>query len=130
MALHAAITVPAETRWVRTVRHFTSAVLSRWAVVGDDLDTSLLIVGELAANSAQHGRANLAVLLTLKDHTLCIEVMDSGAATECSPGTTPSAESEHGRGLDIVAALADHCETYRRPSGWQTRARLRVASVQ
>ncbi|MEV6013409.1 ATP-binding protein [Streptomyces sp. NPDC051976] len=128
-ALHAAITVSAETQWVRTVRRFTSAVLSRWAVVGDDLDTSLLIVSELAGNSAQHGRADLAVLLSLKDHTLSITVVDSGEATEHAPEPTSSAGYEHGRGLDIVAALADRCETLPKSSGWQTRACVRVATV-
>ena len=128
-ALNAAVTVPAEAPWVRTVRHFTSVVLSRWAVSGDDLDTSLLIVSELAGNSVLHGRADLAVLLSLQDHVLSITVMDSGAATEHASAPTPSAGHEHGRGLDIVAALADRCETHPKPSGWRTRICMRIATV-
>lgn len=129
VALHAAVTVAADRQWVRTVRYFASAVLSRWAVAGEDLDASLLIVGELAANAAQHGRSDLAVLLSLHDRVLCIDVMDSGSASEREPGTAPPADQEHGRGLDIVAALADHSETHRRASGWHTRACVRVASA-
>lgn len=53
---HAAIALPAEEGRVREVRRFTAAVLRRRSIADDHADSALLIVGELAANSAVHGR--------------------------------------------------------------------------
>ncbi|WP_079657225.1 ATP-binding protein [Streptomyces sp. 3214.6] len=123
---HAVVAVPADACRIREVRHFASAVLAQWGVVGDDLDSCLLIVGELAGNSAQHGRADLTVALSLRGRCLHIDVTDHGAAVEPHTAGTPSAAGEHGRGLAIVQALSDRCETQQQPSGWRTRASLRV----
>ncbi|MET9833689.1 ATP-binding protein [Streptomyces sp. NPDC006385] len=122
---HAAIALPAEGRRVRDVRHFTAAVLSQWAIADDDADSVLLVVGELAANSAMHGHAELEVLLSLHGHVLDIEVVDSGSVRGHRPSRSND-DGEYGRGLDIVAALADEWQTCQSASGWQACARIRV----
>lgn len=124
---HAAITLSAERRRVRDVRRFAAAVLSQWAIAHDNADSVILIVSELAANSATHGHSELDVLLSLRGHVLHIEVVDSGSTSEHHASTSVDA-GEHGRGLDIVAALADELQTRQSSSGWRTCARIRVAS--
>jgi anti-sigma regulatory factor (Ser/Thr protein kinase) len=128
-ARHAALSALADASRLRDIRQFTSAILARWHVADSDLDSCLLIVSELAGNSAQHGRSRLTVHLTLSNHTVRIDVADHGAAVEHPAEDTVSGDPcEHGRGLSIVQALADHCETQRANSGWHTRATLRIAS--
>lgn len=46
------------------------------------------------------------MLLSLHEQVLTIEVVDSGAARE-HQAAAPTVYGEHGRGLDIVEALAD-----------------------
>ncbi|MFB6674311.1 ATP-binding protein [Streptomyces sp. NPDC056390] len=122
---HAAITLPAELRRVRDVRHFTAAVLSRWGLAGEEVPTAILIVGELAGNAAQHGRADLEVLLSLRGSVLDVEVVDSGAVYEGHPMTWAD-DDEHGRGMGIVETLADHRRTWESLSGWRTCARVTI----
>ncbi|MDQ1012157.1 anti-sigma regulatory factor (Ser/Thr protein kinase) [Streptomyces sp. V4I23] len=122
---HAVIALPAEERRVCDVRRFTAAVLSQWAISRDDTDSVLLIVSELAGNSAQHGHTDLAVLLTLHGCVIAVEVADAGPA-RAHHATASGGDDEHGRGLDIVAALADNWQTYRCPSGWRTHVGIRV----
>jgi two-component sensor histidine kinase len=66
-------------------------------------------VSELATNALVHGvpagRGFLLRLVLHGDGVLRVEVHDSGPGTVGIPEA--SAESEHGRGLLLVAALAD-----------------------
>ncbi|MGO4421365.1 ATP-binding protein [Streptomyces sp. MCAF7] len=73
MHRHGVIALPAEERWVRTARRFAVSLLARWGVAPEDQDSVLLIVGELAGNAAQHGRADMIVSLTFEGRAVCIE---------------------------------------------------------
>ncbi|OMI33060.1 ATP-binding protein [Streptomyces sparsogenes] len=42
-------------------------------VAPEDQDSVLLVVGELAGNAAQHGRADMIVSLTFEGRAVCIE---------------------------------------------------------
>lgn len=121
------ITLPAEDRWVCTARHFTAALLAHWGVAGEDRDSALLIVSELAGNAALYGLADMTVSLTLEKRTLCIEVTDSG--TQAAPRRPQCSDpyDEHGRGLDIVGCLANWTETHDERDGRQVRAGLCIA---
>ncbi|MEU5090665.1 ATP-binding protein [Streptomyces sp. NPDC021356] len=97
-----------DRRSVRLAREFVRAALADWALTarGDDV---LLCVSELATNALLHGvppGRGFAVLLMLHaGSVLRVEVHDSGGGEVREPEA--SAESEHGRGLLLVAALAD-----------------------
>ncbi|MBX9399545.1 ATP-binding protein [Streptomyces sp. TRM72054] len=124
----ATVSLPAEMCVVGAVRHFVSDLLNQWGVAHDDQDTAALIVDELAANSAQHGRATMAVNLSLDDDSLLIEVADSGEPARSSP-LPAIADDEHGRGLGIVDVLTEWSETHQGQSGWQTRTCLHLAPL-
>ncbi|WP_420719393.1 ATP-binding protein [Streptomyces sp. RTd22] len=81
-----------------------------------DLDNAVLIVAELAANAAQHGRADLTVLLTRWRDAVHITVQDTGAPSNRDEPTTGRDEVERGRGLAIVSALADWTRTGKSPT--------------
>ncbi|MFJ9968798.1 ATP-binding protein [Streptomyces avermitilis] len=74
----AVVAVPAQLEWVPVARHFAVAILLRWGLSGDNLDTAEIIVGELASNAARYGRRDLTLRLVLVRRTLRIAVVDSG----------------------------------------------------
>lgn len=129
MHRHGVIALPAEERWVRTARRFAVSLLARWDVTPEDQDSVLLIVGELAGNAAQHGRADMIVSLTFEGRAVCIEVADSGASASLPHSRRPDAHDEHGRGVGIVEYLADWTETREERDRRTDRAGLRVATL-
>ncbi|MFI7357875.1 ATP-binding protein [Streptomyces avidinii] len=125
--LRGAVFVAAEKNMVREVRHFTSSLLAFWGVAACDRESALLVVGELGANAAQHGGAELAVHLSLEGMTLHIDVRDCGPLRPARPsGTTARPAWECGRGLTIVGHLADRVETMTSGEGHLVRADLRL----
>ncbi|CAM5240626.1 hypothetical protein SALBM135S_01053 [Streptomyces alboniger] len=74
-------------------------------------ETLTLITAELTANAVQHGHVpgrDFHLRLTLADHTLRVEVTDTRAEKKPPPTPPPlDPASESGRGLLLVAALAD-----------------------
>ncbi|MFC8564452.1 ATP-binding protein [Streptomyces sp. NPDC057245] len=120
---------PTTARGAHTARHAAEAWLATVAVTSVDDDdgmaTASLLIAELTANAALHGRVqgrNARLALTLTAETLRIEVTD--ARGERLPVTPSDAETEgdgeSGRGLLLVASLADAwgCESY--PPGGKT----------
>ncbi|MGW7288492.1 ATP-binding protein [Streptomyces sp. NPDC054847] len=95
-----------DRRSVGTAREFARQALAAWGW-GARADDITLCVSELATNALVHGvppgRGYLLRLRLSEDGTLRVEVHDSGGGR---PGVrTPDGES--GRGLLLVAALAD-----------------------
>ncbi|QNE74095.1 ATP-binding protein [Streptomyces finlayi] len=110
----------ATPRGARLARRFARFELDRWGIPygGDVSDTAALLVAELAANAAIHGRVpgrDFELVLTLTPRgpalsTLGIEVSDT--RTEARPPSPadiapPPLDAETGRGLVLVDALAD-----------------------
>lgn len=99
-----------DRRSVRLARKFAWQTLTDWAAAerGDDV---LLCVSELATNALLHGvpagRGFLLRLVLHAEGALRVEVHDSGPGEVGCPDPTPDADAEHGRGLLLVAALAD-----------------------
>lgn len=87
------------------------AHLGAWGLPSE---TAAHIVAELAANASVHGRVqgrDFQLTLAVSGRTLRIEVTDTrGDSAPPGPGAVkaPEDDSEHGRGLLIVEALADH----------------------
>lgn len=90
-------------RTVAAARQFTRDTLHAWGRPARQ-DDVLLCVSELATNALRYGvprgRGYLLRLLTF-DGTVRVEVHDSG------PGLSRITGHPHGRGLALVAALAD-----------------------
>ncbi|GHI04733.1 ATPase [Streptomyces cellostaticus] len=101
-----------DRRTVRLARKFAQEALTDWALA-ERSDDVLLCVSELATNALLHGvpvGRGFVLRLTLHtDGVLRAEVHDSGPGEVRAPDAAPDAspESEHGRGLLLVAALAD-----------------------
>ncbi|MFF9136297.1 ATP-binding protein [Streptomyces albogriseolus] len=87
-------------------------------------ETLTLITAELCANAVQHGRVpgrDFHVRLTAEADGRGLRVEVSDARAERRPAATvspnPDAESESGRGLLLVATLADDWGVTDRPGG-------------
>ncbi|MFD9968118.1 ATP-binding protein [Streptomyces sp. NPDC059011] len=100
-------------RGARLARRLVSHRLNDW---GHPYTTSInealtLITAELTANAVRHGHVpgrDFRVRLTLVEGTFRIEVTDTRAEKQLpSTPPTPDSASESGRGLHLVAALAD-----------------------
>ncbi|MEU3741271.1 ATP-binding protein [Streptomyces sp. NPDC032198] len=100
-------------RGARLARRLTRYHLDGWGIPYDSelSDAVEAIVAELAANAVTHGRVpgrDFELRLALHAHTLRIEVSDTLSERRPSGVTElPVPEAASGRGLVIVAALAD-----------------------
>jgi anti-sigma regulatory factor (Ser/Thr protein kinase) len=105
----------ATPRGARLARRLAGNQLAEWGIpYGSDVfDRAALIVAELAANAATHGRVpgrDFELRLTLRPEGLRIEVTDTHSGPP-RPAVRPLRPlEEHGRGLLLVESLADHWE--------------------
>lgn len=101
---------------VAVARRAVAALVREWGTA-IDVDTATLLTSELVANAVIHGGApGKPVLLVVFDLAggLRVEVHDPGGpGVECK---RPTMDGESGRGLAIVAALADFWDW--EPTGW------------
>ncbi|MEU6555777.1 ATP-binding protein [Streptomyces sp. NPDC046915] len=107
-----------DRRSVGLARHFARTALAEWEIK-ERADDVLLCVSELATNALLHGvppGRGFALRLTRHpDGVLRVELHDSGGGEVQVPDQCP--ESEHGRGLLLVAALADKWDVGERNPG-------------
>ncbi|MCT7357105.1 ATP-binding protein [Streptomyces sp. 15-116A] len=102
----------ATPRGARLARRFTTRQLDVWGIpYGSGLsDTVSLIVAELAANAVLHGRLpgrDIALRLTARPGTVRVEIADPrGERLPVLPDTLPDGDTDTGRGLLLVDALA------------------------
>ncbi|WP_028800189.1 ATP-binding protein [Streptomyces sp. 142MFCol3.1] len=123
------LALPAEPASVSVARHWSTDVLTRWGVSADDLDAAALIISELAANSVRYGHAEMTIRLLQQADRLYLCVTDSGVPLAAHRLVIPQELAEHGRGLDIVEALAETIEVTREPEGWRVGAVLRMTTA-
>ncbi|RST01670.1 ATP-binding protein [Streptomyces sp. WAC07149] len=100
------VQLPATPRGARQARQLAVEKLRAW---GLSTDGPALIVAELAANAVTHGRVagrDFLVVLSLGGGALRIEVVDT-CRDRIPILREPDACAEGGRGLAVVAALAD-----------------------
>lgn len=101
----ACLDLPAQEGACATARTTVRQLLRAWEVVDDErAHDVLLVVSELVGNAVRHGGVPLALDLALDGDVLVVGVSDT------SPGLpqqrSAAGEEEGGRGLTIVAALA------------------------
>ncbi|MEV4875199.1 ATP-binding protein [Streptomyces cyaneofuscatus] len=109
-------------RGARLARYLAGERLDTWGIpYGSDAHDALtLIVAELSANAVSHGLVpgrDFRLRLSAEDATVRVEVTDTRG--ECVPALNdPSADDqEGGRGLLLVAALADNWGWFPRTDG-------------
>jgi anti-sigma regulatory factor (Ser/Thr protein kinase) len=114
-------------------RHLALHRLHDWGIPhgSDASDTAAVIVAELAANAATHGRVpgrDFELQLTLTPGTLRIEVSDTRTERRPpAPGDLPSPQplADSGRGLLLIETLADRWTVLdRTPVGKTVRAEI------
>ena len=103
-------------RGARLARLLAVGQLRAWPVSPGVTERAERIVAELAANAAIHGRVQgrdfrLALTLDEARGILRIEVADTRGEKLPALGPAPGPDSETGRGLLLVAALADRWGT-------------------
>jgi anti-sigma regulatory factor (Ser/Thr protein kinase) len=121
-------------RGARLARRLVSHRLNEWGhpYPTPVNETLTLITAELCANAVCHGHVpgrDFHLQLTLTEDTFRIEVTDTRAEKQPSPTPpVPDPLSESGRGLHLVAALADDWGVTPRPAapGKTVWAELRV----
>ncbi|WP_405465188.1 ATP-binding protein [Streptomyces anulatus] len=128
----------ADPRGARLARRVGLHKLHTWGIpyLSDASESAALIIGELTANAATHGRVHGRNFELCLSHLpgdpetpglLRIEVSDTrGECRPPGPGevTAPEDSSDSGRGLLIVDALADRWAVLDRNPGKTLRAEL------
>ncbi|WP_030252984.1 ATP-binding protein [Streptomyces violens] len=100
------VALPPEVRRVAHMRRVTAAHLRYWDL--DALvDSATVIVSELVTNAIQHGLGQqpIGLRVTRSAHELRIEVTDG--TPQPARVRRANDDDEHGRGLPLVAGLAD-----------------------
>lgn len=118
---------PSTPRGAHTARHaaerWLAEHLGQRGTRDDGTATVSLVVGELTANAARHGRVpgrHARLVLTVTPAAVRVEVTDARGECPPVPAGETGAVGESGRGLLLVAALTDAwgCEPY--PPGGKT----------
>ncbi|MFD9306405.1 ATP-binding protein [Streptomyces sp. NPDC060048] len=94
--------------------------LAEWGVDPDPAETAALLLSELVTNAVRHSHAphgrDIGVRLARYDGVLRVEVADAGPVVDLVPEAATQWD-ERGRGLAIVAAMAERWGCCPRPHG-------------
>jgi anti-sigma regulatory factor (Ser/Thr protein kinase) len=105
-ALVAVHEVPAEPAAVGEARRFFQETLDAWGVDRDRADTATLCLSELVTNAVIHSHGGCVVRVVLHDGAVTVWVRDSGIADAVPLEPSGDPLEVHGRGLQLVEALA------------------------
>ncbi|MFE0346199.1 ATP-binding protein [Streptomyces griseoluteus] len=123
-------TFPGDPQALRIARNWIHATLNGHP----RSDDAALIVTELGTNAltytASGGAGAFHVTLTVSELTTTIAVTDSGRARTTPEIQQPPLNATHGRGLGMVAALADSVTVQGDDSGRTVTAELRTVGHQ
>jgi anti-sigma regulatory factor (Ser/Thr protein kinase) len=131
--------LPSTRRGARLARLLAVTELRSWGAPQDLTERAEIVVAELTANAALHGRVPgrcFRLTLTFDPSAGCLRVEVTDARGDLHPRippapAAPDALRPDGRGLSLVAALADHWDTVPLPpSGKTVRAVLTAPVVE
>jgi DNA-binding response OmpR family regulator/serine phosphatase RsbU (regulator of sigma subunit)/anti-sigma regulatory factor (Ser/Thr protein kinase) len=105
----ATLAIADDVRAVHGARAFTTATLRDWELSASLTRDAILLVSEMVTNAIVHGRAPIQLRLRRSRGRLLIEVDDT--ATAAPRKMRPTADDIHGRGLQLVAMMADQWGT-------------------
>ncbi|MGW0896361.1 ATP-binding protein [Streptomyces goshikiensis] len=101
-------------------RALLRAQFTEWDIGAEPTDSAELLLSELVTNAVRHARApqgrGIGVRLARYDGVLRVEVADAGPPVKLTPQVVADWD-EQGRGLAIVAALAERWGQCPRLSG-------------
>ncbi|WP_019075693.1 ATP-binding protein [Streptomyces hokutonensis] len=130
MAAHQlTLSVPTTPTAVTTVRHQAMNAITGWEAELDDelMHTVELLISELVTNAVRHaGPGQISMTVRLVEAVLRVEVSDSSPALPQLG--FPDECSENGRGLFLVAALADRYGAEPTPTGKRCWAEIDLSS--
>jgi anti-sigma regulatory factor (Ser/Thr protein kinase) len=106
------------------LRALARRILTGWRIPAALVEDVVLAVSELATNALIHTDGPVRLRLSHRRGTVRLDVADTSAYRP--EAADPGADAEHGRGLAIVAALADRMHTEPTP-GNGTTGKLIVA---
>ncbi|MEU3461531.1 ATP-binding protein [Streptomyces sp. NPDC006733] len=111
--------LPSHPRSVGRARTLLRTQSSSWRLPEDAVETAVLLLSELMTNACRHGHASpgreISARCVLRGTTLRVEVSDAGSGLPRLLAAGPDDES--GRGLALVAALAQAWDAGPRPCG-------------
>lgn len=115
----ASTVVDGDPRAARTARQFLRRELASWQVEEQVAEVAVLCASELVTNAVMHTGAASEVRVSLDDATLTLVVRDHGGPGSAVP--VPESDHDplrvHGRGLQLVEALAQRWGTEREAGG-------------
>ncbi|MFC8715571.1 ATP-binding protein [Streptomyces sp. NPDC057197] len=102
-------TVPADPSWASAVRRLVTQHLARLRLTADQCDSAVLATDELFANAVSHASSGPrdTVTLTIERTARTLRVTVADRSPVLPRRRAADAADESGRGLAIVAALAD-----------------------
>ncbi|MFI9236920.1 ATP-binding protein [Streptomyces sp. NPDC053079] len=120
-------TMPREAASARRARLLVAAALNTWNLPGL-IDTGVLIVSELVTNAVEHTECrNLRVTVSRpRPDRVRVAVVDMSQQRPVRQ--TPPFDEERGRGLAVVAALADRWKVDSLPWGKRVWAELHTGA--
>ena len=95
-----------EAAAVAEARRFLRRTLHDWDVDDETADTAVLCLSELVTNAVIHSHAGCSVRVRLDGGVLTVTVRDSGRADAQTVEQLEDSLQVHGRGLQVVEALA------------------------
>lgn len=99
------VDVPRERALMFDVRGQARLAMRSWALLDEVVDTATLLASELATNALVHGRGRVELRLRLTRDRLVLEAVDAGH--HMPRRRRAEQDDEGGRGLQLVATLAD-----------------------
>lgn len=109
--------VPGDAAGVGDARRFLRRALDGWDVDPEASDTAVLCLSELVTNAVIHADSGCAVHVLLEDDVLTVTVRDHGSPNGASGEPLEEPLRVHGRGLQLVEALAPRWGSERDTAG-------------